>query len=200
MLVHLLLIFLCFENDFTYRRPDMLKKITFLFLAIFVSTVSAKADESIYNIVEQEDLDAFSDMVVLGYSVDEIGPDGNTPLILAATLGKRHFAQFLILNEVDINKRGKDGTVALHHAAHGGYTDIIELLCKEGGFIDFPDYQGYTPLMYAVLGNKIDAVKKLLELGANVNYINIKNETALSIARRKKMFSIISLLKQYDAH
>ena len=173
-------------------------RICRLVLAIlFLSSFSVQAEEeTLYKIIEQENLDAFSDMVILGYSVDEIGKDGYTPLIIASQLGKRNFVQFLILNDAVVNKRGKDGTVALHHASQAGNIDVIDLLCKNGAYINFPDYQGYTPLMYAILGNKIDAVEKIIDLGGDMNYLTAKNETPLEIARKKRFLPIVSLLEK----
>lgn len=178
----------------------MLQKIFFLLMVFFSVLSSARADESLYKIIEREDLDAFSDMVILGYSVDELDANGNTPLIIAADLGKKNFVQFLLLNEALANKRAADGTVALHHAAKGGYVDVIKLLCKEGAFINFPDYQGFTPLMYAVLYNKIDAVQSILDLGGDPNFINAQNQTALSIALSKRFYPIAALLEKKKIH
>ena len=178
----------------------MIRKFWLILLIMFLSIPFARADESLYEIIEREDFDAFSDMVVLGYDVNQIGKDGKTPLIMASSLGKKNFVQFLLLNEAIVNKRGADGSVALHHAAQSGATDIIDILCKSGGFINFPDYEGYTPLMYAILGNKIDAVEKIINLGGDINFVNAKNETPLSIAKKKRFISIVSLLEKKGAH
>lgn len=177
----------------------MLKKIALLSFGFFLSVFSVQADESLYKIIEKENLDAFSDMVILGYGVNDWDADGYTPLILASSLGKKNFVQFLLLNEAVVDKRASDGTIALHHAARGGYNDIIDMLYKNGSFINYPDFQGLTPLMYAVLGNHVDTVQKIIDLGADVNFISAKKQTALSIARRRKLYPIISLLEKKGA-
>ena len=45
-------------------------------LLSIVCIFPARADSSIYDVVNNEDMDTFSDMVILGYDVDEPDADG----------------------------------------------------------------------------------------------------------------------------
>lgn len=43
-------------------------------------------------------------------------------------------------------------------------------------------YAGYTPLAHAVLGKHLQALKKLVKMGADVNLQDAQGRTCLSIA------------------
>jgi len=57
----------------------------------------------------------------------------------------------------------------------------------------------FTPLMYAVSQNNINAAKILLEHGANVNAVTVANGTALRIAVYMKNIKMAALLIEYGA-
>lgn len=154
---------------------------------------SVKADDlTIYDIVKNEDQDAFSDMVIIGYGLNQQDENGNSALMLASSLGKVKFVRFLLLNDALTNLRNNNGETALHLAAQIGNNNIIEELLKSGATINMPDMKGLTPLMSAVLANKLETVQFLHEHNADLNYHNAKGETALRLADRKH-FSEISL-------
>jgi uncharacterized protein len=82
----------------------------------------------------------------------------------------------------DFNSKGKQsGESALHFATQREYINMIEILIDIGIDVDTQDDDGNTPLMNAVLLNRIDAVKTLLEFNANVEIQNIEGDTALII-------------------
>jgi ankyrin repeat protein len=74
----------------------------------------------------------------------------------------------------------------LYSAAKKGNTKVIEELVarghdvnvKKAGFVR----EGYTPLHFAVLHERKDAIKTLVKLGADVNAKNKESETPLWIA------------------
>lgn len=61
---------------------------------------------------------------------------------------------------------------ALHLAAAEGNVAECERLVKSGVPVDAPDGSGDTPLDWAVYAANVDAVRKLIELGADVNHAN----------------------------
>jgi hypothetical protein len=75
------------------------------------------------------------------------------------------------------------GFSALHWAAIKGNPWIIELLVSKGAVLDQPATKlGVSPLQLAVVANQLAAAKKLIDLGAVVDYKNIKGQTALELA------------------
>ena len=177
-----------------------MKKIFFLFILFYsISTQAQTMETTIYDVVNREDKDTFSDMVVLGYEIDDTDAEGYTPLMIASSLGKPRFAEFLLKNGALINKRSNNGMTALHRAAQSGQNEMVDLLINSGAKINWPDYKGYTPLMYAVLGNNPFTVEHLYALGADINYRNTSNQTALDIAKKKKFKEIVSFLRAHGA-
>lgn len=176
------------------------KKSFALFLALGLCfSTEALADAAIYDVVKNEDMDTFSDMVVLGYDIDEKDADGYTPLMIASAMGKEKFVRFLLNNNAKVNKRSYFGTTALHRAAQAGNNVIVNMLVDAGALVNMPDLEGNTPLIYAVKAEKLFTVELLINLGADVNFINAKGETALRWAQKKRFKGIIDFLKAHGA-
>ena len=97
---------------------------------------------------------------------------GDTPLLHAAGNDQVDMAVLLLDAGADINARGNHvGNAPLHMAALGNASGVIELLARSGVDIDVknPSSSGLTPLLIAVRQAHTDAVRTLLELGADVN-------------------------------
>ena len=88
------------------------------------------------------------------------------------------------------------GTSALHRAAVLGTSGLITELLKLKASIDSQDEEGNTALMLAVAVTEVDAVKLLIEKGADINLKNLLDETALDIAKKSKNADIMDLLKK----
>lgn len=169
-----------------------------LFLGVFLLSFSVKAEEvSIYDIVNKEDQETLSNMVALGFDIDQRDRDGYTPLMIAASLGKADFAQFLIANGADANARSYTGLTPLHRAAQDGHHNVITVLLTADANINIPDMHGFTPLMVAVMANQRFIVEFLIKRGAYVNYRNQDGDTALKIADKKKFFPISTYLREH---
>lgn len=65
----------------------------------------------------------------------------------------------------------------LHHAAHAGQVELIELLVEAGAVVDAPALNGGTPLMRAIESSRPSCVDFLIKAGANVNAENKKGLT-----------------------
>lgn len=120
--------------------------------------------------------------------------------VSAATTGDKEVVLELIDSPyVDINSQNNGAGPVLGHAAYEGHIEIIEILLKHGAEINLRDENGFTPLMNAVIGQKANSVKLLLERGANPN-LTIKGEkaevSALKLAKLKGNKEIITILEQ----
>ena len=67
----------------------------------------------------------------------------------------------------------------LHQAAKAGGTVEIERLVKNGTAVDTPDPEHDTALDWAIYGQHIDAVRTLLDLGADANHADDQGRTPL---------------------
>lgn len=62
----------------------------------------------------------------------------------------------------------------LHHAAHAGQVELIELLVEAGAATDAQALSGGTPLMRAIEASRPSCVDFLIKAGANVTAENKK--------------------------
>jgi hypothetical protein len=75
---------------------------------------------------------------------------------------------------------------------------VMQLLLDHWANIDAQDHYGYTALMTATLKKNTDAVKLLLENGANTMIRDNNNQTALDIATHQNFIEIASLIRHHD--
>ena len=119
-----------------------------------------------------------------------------SPLMMAALKGELDLAKRLIEKGADVNK---PGWTPLHYAATSGHLDMIRLLLEEHAFIDAQSPNGTTPLMMASYGSP-EAVKLLVEEGADIAMRNQKQMTAMDFARRAERRDAVELLTQAERY
>ncbi|KAF6734997.1 Ankyrin repeat family A protein 2 [Oryzias melastigma] len=93
--------------------------------------------------------------------------EGFTPLMWAAAHGQIAVVEFLLQNGADPHLLAKGRESALSLACSKGYTDIVKMLIDCGVDVNEYDWNGGTPLLYAVHGNHVRCVEILLESGAD---------------------------------
>nr|XP_005998822.1 PREDICTED: ankyrin repeat family A protein 2 isoform X2 [Latimeria chalumnae] len=93
--------------------------------------------------------------------------EGFTPLMWAAAHGQIAMVEFLLQNGADPHILAKGRENALSLACSKGYTDIVKMLLDCGVDVNEYDWNGGTPLLYAVHGNHVKCVKILLDNGAD---------------------------------
>ncbi|PUE63264.1 hypothetical protein B9Z45_00905 [Limnohabitans sp. 2KL-17] len=95
-------------------------------------------------------------------------------LMLAALKGYLPLVKKLVEHDADVNKTG---WTPLHYAASGGHVAVIELLLENSAYIDAESPNGTTPLMMAAMYGSPEAVKVLIQAGAD---LTVKNQIGLS--------------------
>lgn len=93
-------------------------------------------------------------------------PDANgnlPPMDAKVANNKKKFAELLIVNGADVNAKSKGGITALYGVAN---KELAELLISHGADVNNHDTAGNTPLMYAVMENKVEIVYLLVAHGA----------------------------------
>lgn len=87
----------------------------------------------------------------------------------------------------------------IYDACRKGNVDLIKQLSKlNRDTINIPNKSGYTPLLIAGYRNQLDAVKVLLELGANVNAVS-EDGTLLTAACFKSNVELVKILLEQHA-
>ncbi len=90
----------------------------------------------------------------------------------------------LLQHGADVNAVDDEGWTPLHVAARKGDYDLaaIDYLIKHGAVIDWQDTKKRTPLHHAVIFGHLEAIKLLLERGANPHLTDEKGLTPSDVA------------------
>ena len=94
----------------------------------------------------------------------------------------------------DINFVDDTGATALHHAASGGYNDIVQLLLSKGASIEATYHYNYTPLHRAAQYGYTSTVELLLSKGALIEVVDKNKGTPLHLAAANGRTSTVELL------
>ena len=115
-----------------------------------------------------------------------------SPLMLAALKGYLPLVKKLVANDADVNK---PGWTPLHYAATGGHVPVVEFLLDESAYIDAESPNGTTPLMMAAMYGSPEAVKALIQAGADLTLKNQLGMTALDFAVRGQRVNARELIE-----
>lgn len=126
--------------------------------------------------------------------INVLTEQGESPLMLAALAGYTDVCQKLIDMGADINK---PGWTALHYAATGGSAPIVKMLLEHHAYVDTESPNGSTPLMMAAKYGTADAVRALLDGGADAMIKNSLDLTALDFANSNNRKDAAALIGAY---
>jgi ankyrin repeat protein len=104
-----------------------------------------------------------------------------SPLMIAALRGHTDLVRKLIARDADVNK---PGWTPLHYAATSGHLEIMALLLEHHAYIDAESPNKTTPLMMAAYYGTQEAVKLLLDAGADPTLRNDLGMTAVDFAQK----------------
>lgn len=113
-------------------------------------------------------------------------------LMLAALKGHLGLVQKLVEMDADVNK---PGWTPLHYAASGGHVPVIAHLLEHSAYIDAESPNGTTPLMMAAMYGSPEAVKALIQAGADPTLKNQLGLSALDFAVRGNRSNSIELMQ-----
>mgnify|MGYP000535365496 CR=1 FL=1 len=106
--------------------------------------------------------------------VEVSNPNNESALMMAALHNQIEVATVLIERGAEVNRKG---WTPLHYAATRGHIAMMRLLLENSAYIDAESPNGTTPLMMAAMYGSPEAVKVLIQAGAD---LNIKNQLGLS--------------------
>lgn len=121
-----------------------------------------------------------------GYDVTKKmgGTQYTYPIIAATGYGNDEMLNYIIEKGVDLTVKNSEGENALIFSVLVNNLERTKFLIEKGCPVNDISNNGYTPLMYAIefRGNNVETIKRLINSGADLNYNNIKNQSALSLA------------------
>lgn len=174
-----------FEDFFNAIKQDNAGKVSELLVKGFdANTIDPKGQTGLFLAMREPSPKAAHVLVDWPKTdVNQLNPQGESILMLAALKGQLELVQKLVKKGADVNKTG---WTPLHYAASGGHAAIIGLLLENSAYIDAESPNGTTPLMMAAMYGSEASVKLLLQEGADPKLKNQQGLTALDFAQRGK--------------
>ncbi|CAO3685599.1 unnamed protein product [Umbelopsis ramanniana] len=129
-----------------------------------------------------------------GAAIDSQNKDGQTPLHLASMNGHKNVVKLLIDTGVTVDAKNKNSRTTLHQAAMSGHIDVASRLLDSRSHTD---QQAANTMYIETELLEDDGVQMLhLELGqvADMEALNIMNESPLIVATKASQLNVISLL------
>lgn len=181
-----------------------------------LNLVNGEGDTVLHAAVQAGHVAVVEALVNKGMDVDLLSKNKDPALRLSAVMIASHLGHIDILNIVlkcsrDINFRSRNGNrTALVYAIEGGNVDAARLLLSQEMIQpDLADSLGWTPLMYAVIREKVAMIPDLVSHGANLNWLTDSGHTPVTIAVRdnhtdtaKKLLSFrgvdVNVIPLYD--
>ncbi|KAF5538051.1 ankyrin repeat [Fusarium phyllophilum] len=123
-----------------------------------------------------------------------------TPLHWAATRNRPKNASLLLQYGAEIDAVDGSSKTPLCLASEDGYADVVEILLKNGAYMEAPHPKyGQTPLSLASGGGYEDVVRLLLEHGAKIDATDSQGKTARDWAIEEIHDEIVKLLEAYQS-
>ena len=110
----------------------------------------------------------------------DIGANGDTPLLLAIKTQNLELVKLLVKNGADVNFEKPNTPLKI--AIKENNIDIVKFLLKKGAKLDLVYDSWVTPLFLAIDNNNIDIFNLLIQNGEKINKKNLKRTSPLGYA------------------
>lgn len=147
--------------------------------------------------VQANDVARVKKLIAEHADVDELDPNGDAPLVMAAYLGHDEIVRLLLDAGADVGAVDPSmHATALHAAAYAGRTGSARLLIEGGVDINRQGPRnGYTALHDAIWENHADTARVIIDAGADLTLKSHSGETPLDFARTKHRREIVAMLE-----
>ena len=139
-----------------------------LFVVLFlIGFVKRKVSQTTHSLAAEGNIRAFRKIAKSqgNPGLEEVDPDGGTPLYLAAANGHEELVKLLLSHNVSVNTATNDGQTPLHGAALAGQLGIFKLLVEKGSDINAKQSE-LSVLDIVTLYRNHDCIDYLRSVGA----------------------------------
>ena len=173
----------------------MIKHSLLIFLSFGCICIlnAQRTSSKIFSAVKNNDLKDVRSLLDQGADPNSYDEDGDHLLMFAALYSSADCMQLLIEKGSNVNARNKIDETALMWAVH----DLLKLklLIQHGADVNARAKSGNTPLLITAVGHgNYEAIKLLLDKGADVSVLNNRKENALIRAALFSDTATVSLL------
>jgi ankyrin repeat protein len=189
-------------RDKRFFREEIMRRLMIGVLAVVMSvTLGAMAEAPVADAAARGDRDAVKALLKSAADVNAAQGDGMTALHWAAMNGDLELTQMLIFAGANVRATTRLGTYTpLYLASQQGQAKIIQALVKAGGDVKAGTPNGTTPLMVAAASGEVEAVRVLIDNGAEVNAKDgVRGQTPIMYAAASNRPAVISLLASKGA-
>ena len=127
-------------------------------------------------------------LVKQGADVNKENSDGVTPIMTAIILSDdTEFLEFLLKHKAKIEHVDLLGNTPLSGAVAVGRKKSVKVLLNNGVDPNVATKKGYTPVMIAVLANRVEIFQMLLDAGAEIGKPHPKGWTVFNLLNQRAM-------------
>jgi len=127
--------------------------------------------------------------------------DGKSDLHIACENGHAAIAEGIIRHGGDPKRPDKQGLTPLMHAARGGHLKVMDALAQHDAAINAKSSEhGISALFLAAASGKLDTVKVLVGMGAEIDAVDHNNKTPLLAALCRHHHDIAEYLLERGAN
>ncbi len=146
---------------------------------------AAAMEEEMRQAALNGDADHVKKFIDAGTDVNAMNQEGHTALMLAAYNGHTEIVTMLIDMDAVVDRRDLLGQTALLYASSGQFPETVRILLDKGAEPNIVDSnEHFSPLMHAATAGNLDAVKLLLEYGADRLLTDVDGDNAEFFARQ----------------
>ncbi len=167
-----------------------------LLIAFMLTTSLVRADHSVHEYVERNDLERVKQFIAGKHGINKANRYKETPLHLART---PEMIELLIKGGANVNIENHFGDSPLLQAVYRGNHGLVELLIKHGADLNHRNRFGDTPLQEAVNRDLIVMAALLVESGADINAQGRHGDTVLHTAVRRGNRAMVHMLVKAGA-
>ena len=170
-------------------------------LVVALSIGISAAESPVADAAARGDRETVKALLKQAADVNAAQGDGMTALHWAAINGDAELAQMLIFAGANVRATTRLGTYTpLYLASQQGHGTVIHALVKAGGDVKAGTPNGTTPLMVAAASGEVEAVRVLLDNGADANAKDgVRGQTPLMYAAASNRPAVIELLASKGA-